>query len=178
MKLGSISKDSWVLSIFLHHCIFPSTHRATLTRLECVILCMSIHKEPFVLASSILEHMISICDTKVRKKEALPFGILITNMCLKAGVDLPPSSSTSIMSSMAPINHTSWNRSQGQSTQPLASKRKSTSSSASAPASIPVDIILARFATIEQKMFDHLDESQDLKMLISEHLATSSTPAG
>lgn len=119
---------------------------------------IGIHKDPFDLASSILEHMISIYVTTVRKKEVLPFGILITNLCMKVRIDLTLSPSTSMMSTMVPINHTSWNRSQDQSTQPLPPQGRE-------PTHQPLLLLtlLARFAAIEQQMLDYLDDIQELK---------------
>lgn len=111
VKLGSLSKAAWVLGTFLH-CIYPSTHRAGLTRLDCVIISCVMHQEPFDLASSILEHMIPICDTIAYQKEVLPFGLLITKLCLKADIELAPSTSTHLIPSMGPIYSISWNRSQ------------------------------------------------------------------
>ncbi|RVW15001.1 Copia protein [Vitis vinifera] len=56
------------------------------------------------------------------KKEVLPFGILITQICQRAGVVFPVNSP--FLMPMGPIDTSSWNRRQGQIKGALGSKKK------------------------------------------------------
>ncbi|RVX08051.1 hypothetical protein CK203_014680 [Vitis vinifera] len=69
-----------------------------------------------------LDEMIFRGDPTVSKKEVLPFGILITQICQRAGVVFPVNSS--FLMPMGPIDTSSWNRRQGQIKGALGSKKK------------------------------------------------------
>lgn len=102
------------------------------------------HKEPFDLASTVLKHIITKGDPTIWKKEVLRYGIMITSLCMKAGVLLPPSVSTSLIPTMLPVNITSWKRSQGRSSQPKQSKRMRPISSTPENPSSPLDHLMAK----------------------------------
>ena len=55
------------------------------------------------------------------KKEVLPYGILITKICQKCGVEFPVNSS--FLKPMGPIDTSSWNRSQKQIEGALSSRK-------------------------------------------------------
>ena len=71
VNTGSLCRQACVLASFIHHSIYPSSHRAALTRCEHILVSCILHKEPFCLASTILEQMIYIGDPIASKKEVL-----------------------------------------------------------------------------------------------------------
>ncbi|RVW49722.1 hypothetical protein CK203_069980 [Vitis vinifera] len=83
---GSLSRPAWVLATFLSFSVYPSSHRANICKNGCILLSRILHREPINLASCILDEMIFRGDPTVSKKEVLPFGILITQICQRAGV--------------------------------------------------------------------------------------------
>ncbi|KAL6348247.1 hypothetical protein AAG906_005539 [Vitis piasezkii] len=119
---GSLSRPAWVLATFLSFSVYPSSHRANICKNGCILLSRILHREPINLASCILDEMIFRGDPTVSKKEVLPFGILITQICQRAGVVFPVNSP--FLMPMGPIDTSSWNRRQGQIKGALGSKKK------------------------------------------------------
>ncbi|RVW89598.1 hypothetical protein CK203_036446 [Vitis vinifera] len=78
---GSLSRPAWVLATFLSFSVYPSSHRANICKNGCILLSRILHREPINLASCILDEMIFRGDPTVSKKEVLPYGILITQIC-------------------------------------------------------------------------------------------------
>ncbi|KAJ9693605.1 hypothetical protein PVL29_009525 [Vitis rotundifolia] len=108
---GSISHPAWVLATFLIFSIYLSSHRAYICK-----------KEPINLASCILEEMTVRGDPSMSKKEVFPYGILITKICQRAGVEFPINSF--FLEPMGLIDTSSWNQSQEQIKGALGSKKK------------------------------------------------------
>ena len=119
---GNLSRPAWVLTTFLSFSVYPSSHRANICKNGCILLSRILHREPINLASCILDEMIFRGDPTVSKKEVLPFGILITQICQRAGVVFPVNSP--FLMPMGPIDTSSWNRRQGQIKGALGSKKK------------------------------------------------------
>lgn len=119
---GGLSRPAWVLATFLSFSVYPSSHRANICKNGCILLSRILHREPINLASCILDEMIFRGDPTVSKKEVLPFGILITQICQRAGVVFPVNSH--FLMPMGPIDTSSWNRRQGQIKGALGSKKK------------------------------------------------------
>ena len=119
---GGLSRPAWVLATFLSFSVYPSSHRANICKNGCILLSRILHREPINLASCILDEMFFRGDPTVSKKEVLPFGILITQICQRAGVVFPVNSH--FLMPMGPIDTSSWNRRQGQIKGALGSKKK------------------------------------------------------
>ena len=66
--------------------------------------------------------MIGRGDPSVSKNEALPYYILITKICQRAGVEFPVNSF--FLEPMGPIDASSWNQSQGKIKGALVLRRK------------------------------------------------------
>ena len=73
---------TWVLSIFHLYSIYPLSHRSKLQLQECIFISSILSCVPFDLSATIVDEIISICDPLVFKNEVLPFGILISHLCL------------------------------------------------------------------------------------------------
>ena len=112
-QLGSMVHTSslfhlaWVLATFLSFSVYPSSHRANICKNGCILLSQILHREPINLVSCILDEMIFRGDPIVSKKEVIPYGILITQICQRAGVVFPINSS--FLEPMGPIYTSSWN---------------------------------------------------------------------
>ena len=110
VHIGSISRPTWVMAIFLTFSIYLSSHQADIHKKGCILLSRILHREPTNLASCILDEMIVRGDPFVSKNEVFPCDILITKICQRAGVEFPANSL--VLEPMGPINTSSWNRSQ------------------------------------------------------------------
>ncbi|RVW20082.1 hypothetical protein CK203_116502 [Vitis vinifera] len=85
------------VSIDLWGEFIPPSHRANICKNGCILLSLS-------------------------KKEVLPYGILITQICQRAGVVFPVNSP--FLMPMGPIDTSSWNRRQGQIKGALVLRRR------------------------------------------------------
>ena len=119
---SSISSLTWVLVTFLTFSIHPFSHKADICKKACILLSQILHWEPINLESCILDEMIVRGDPSVSKKEVIPYGILITKICQRVGVEFLVN--FSFLKPIGPINTSYWNRSQGQIEGALGSKKK------------------------------------------------------
>ncbi|RVX07498.1 hypothetical protein CK203_025266 [Vitis vinifera] len=122
VQTGSLSHPAWVLATFLSFSVYPSFHRANSCKNGCILLSRILHREPINLASCILDEMIFRGDPTVSKKEVLPYGILITQICQRARVVFPVNSP--FLVPMGLIDTSSWNQRQAQIKGALGSKKK------------------------------------------------------
>ncbi|KAL6318146.1 hypothetical protein AAG906_035651 [Vitis piasezkii] len=84
---------------------------------NCLVAWMSKKQNSVSLSTAEAEYIAT-----VSKKEVIPYGILITKICQRAGVEFPVNSS--FLEPMGPIDTSSWNRSQGKIKGALGSKKK------------------------------------------------------
>ena len=82
-----------MLVTFLTFSVYPSSHRANICKKGCIFLSRILYWEPINLASCILDEMIVQEDPLMSKKEVIPYGILITKICQRVGVEFPVNSS-------------------------------------------------------------------------------------
>ena len=107
---NSLSHPALVLATFLSFSVYPSSHRADICKNGYILLSQILHREPINLATCILNEMIFRGDPTVSKKEVLPYGILITQICQRVRVEFPVNSS--FLEPIGPIDTSSWNRRQ------------------------------------------------------------------
>ena len=103
------SSPAWVLETFLTFSIYPPSHQADICKNGYILLTQIFHREPINLTSCILDKIIVRGYPSMSKNEVLPYGILITKIYQRAGVEFPANSS--ILEPMGPNDTSSWNRS-------------------------------------------------------------------